>query len=120
MHECFNTVVAEVVEVSKKGNSYKVDKVTCAVDCGIAVNTNVIAMQIESCIAYGLAAAISGEITLKDGLVQQSNFHDYQVLRINQMPKVEVHIVPSTSKPTGVASRVHRRLHPRWRMRWLC
>jgi isoquinoline 1-oxidoreductase beta subunit len=102
LHECFNSVVAEIVEVSKKGDSYKVDKVVCAVDCGIAVNPNVIAMQIESGVVYGLAAAISGEITLKDGVVQQSNFHDYQVLRINQMPKVEVHIVPSANKPTGV------------------
>ncbi|MEO6185241.1 MAG: xanthine dehydrogenase family protein molybdopterin-binding subunit [Steroidobacteraceae bacterium] len=102
LHECFGTVVAEVVEVSKKGNNYKVDKVTCAVDCGIAVNPNVIAMQIESGVAYGLAAAISGAVTLKDGVVQQSNFHDYQVLRMNQMPKVEVHLVPSTNKPSGV------------------
>ncbi len=102
LHESFNTVVAEVVEVSKKGSSYKVDKVVCAVDCGIAVNPNVIAMQIESGVAYGLAAAISGAVTLKDGVVQQSNFHDYQVLRISQMPKVEVHLVPSTNKPTGV------------------
>jgi isoquinoline 1-oxidoreductase subunit beta len=102
LHESFNTVVAEVVEVSRKGTSYKVDKVVCAVDCGIAVNPNVIAMQMESGIAYGLAAAVSGAITLKDGVVEQSNFHDYQVLRINQMPKVEVHILPSTNKPTGV------------------
>jgi isoquinoline 1-oxidoreductase subunit beta len=102
LHESFNSVVAEVVEVSRKGKSFKVDKVICAVDCGIAVNPNVIAMQMESGIAYGLAAAVSGAVTLKDGVVQQSNFHDYQVLRMNQMPKVEVHIVPSTNKPTGV------------------
>jgi isoquinoline 1-oxidoreductase beta subunit len=79
-----------------------VDKVTCAIDCGIAVNPNIIAMQMESGIVYGLAAAVSGAVTLKDGAVQQSNFHDYQVLRINQMPKVDVHIVPSTNKPGGV------------------
>jgi isoquinoline 1-oxidoreductase subunit beta len=102
LHESFNTVVAEIVEVSRKGKGYKVDKVTCAVDCGIAVNPNIIAMQMESGIAYGLAAAASGAVTLKDGVVQQSNFHDFQVLRINQMPKVEVHILPSTNKPTGV------------------
>ncbi|MEO8309457.1 MAG: xanthine dehydrogenase family protein molybdopterin-binding subunit [Pseudomonadota bacterium] len=102
LHESFNSLVAEVVEVSRKGKNFKVDKVVCAVDCGIAVNPNVIAMQMESGIAYGLAAAISGAVTLKDGVVQQSNFHNYQVLRINQMPKVEVHILPSTNKPTGV------------------
>jgi isoquinoline 1-oxidoreductase beta subunit len=102
LHECFGTVVAQVVEVSKKDNGYKVDKVTCAVDCGIAVNPNVVAMQMESGIAYGLAAIAMGTITLKDGHVQQSNFHDHPVLRINQMPKVEVHILPSTNKPSGV------------------
>lgn len=102
LHECFGSVVAQVVEVSRKGKSFKVDKVVCAVDCGIAVNPNVVAMQMESGIAYGLAAAVSGAVTLKDGVVQQSNFHDYQVLRIAQMPKVEVHILPSTNKPSGV------------------
>jgi isoquinoline 1-oxidoreductase subunit beta len=102
LHESFNTVVAEVVEVSKKGDGFKVDKVTCVVDCGIAVNPNIVEMQMESAIAYGLGAAVSGAITLKDGYVQQSNFHDYTVLRMNQMPKVAVHIIPSTNKPTGV------------------
>ena len=102
LHESFNTVVAEVVEVSKRGTNYKVDRVVCVVDCGIAVNPNVVEMQMESAIAYGLGAAISGAITLKDGVVQQSNFHQYQVLRMNQMPKIEVHILPSTNKPTGV------------------
>jgi isoquinoline 1-oxidoreductase beta subunit len=102
LHECFGSVVAQVVEVSKKGSSFKVDKVVCVIDCGIAVNPNVIAMQMESGIVYGLAAAATGEISLKDGVVQQSNFHDYQVMRINQMPKVEVHIVPSANKPSGV------------------
>jgi isoquinoline 1-oxidoreductase subunit beta len=102
LHESFGTVVAEVVEVSKRGENFKVDRVVCAVDCGIAVNPNIVAMQMESSIAYGLSAAISGAITLKDGVVEQSNFHDYQVLRHGQMPKVEVHILPSTNKPSGV------------------
>jgi isoquinoline 1-oxidoreductase beta subunit len=102
IHESFNTVVAEVVEVSKKGNGFKVDKVYCAVDCGIAVNPNIVEMQMESAIIYGLAAIATGAITLKDGQVQQSNFHDYTVLRMNQVPKIEVHIMPSTSNPTGV------------------
>jgi len=102
LHESFNTVVAEVVEVSKTATGFKVDKVYCVVDCGIAVNPNIVEMQMESAIAYGLGAAISGEVTLKDGYVQQSNFHDYQVLRMNQMPQVEVHILPSTNNPTGV------------------
>ncbi|MEJ0100798.1 MAG: xanthine dehydrogenase family protein molybdopterin-binding subunit [Pseudomonadota bacterium] len=102
LHECFGTVVAQVVEVSQHDRNYKVDKVFCAVDCGIAVNPNVIAMQMESGIIYGLSAIHTGEIRLDDGRVKQSNFHDYQVLRINQIPKIEVHIVPSTNAPTGV------------------
>jgi isoquinoline 1-oxidoreductase subunit beta len=100
--ESFNTVVAEVVEISKRGTGYKVDKVHCVVDCGIAVNPNIVAMQMESAITYGLSAATTGAVTLKDGYVQETNFHQYQVLRMNQMPQVEVHIMPSTNKPTGV------------------
>jgi isoquinoline 1-oxidoreductase subunit beta len=76
--------------------------VYCVVDCGIAVNPNIVAMQMESAISYGLGAATTGAVTLKDGFVQETNFHQYQVLRMNQMPQVEVHIMPSTNKPTGV------------------
>jgi isoquinoline 1-oxidoreductase beta subunit len=103
VHESFNTFVAEVVEVTVQDDgAFKVDRVVCAVDCGIAVNPDVIKAQMEGGIGYGLAAALTGSITLKDGVVEQSNFHDYPVLRINEMPKVEVHIVKSAAKPTGV------------------
>jgi len=103
VHESFNTFVAEVAEVTvKPDGSFKVDRVVCAVDCGVAVNPDVIRAQMEGGIGFGLSAALYGAITLKDGRVEQSNFHDYQVLRINEMPKVEVHIVPSSEKPTGV------------------
>jgi isoquinoline 1-oxidoreductase subunit beta len=102
IHESFNTVVAEVVEVSKHDKGFKVDKVYCAVDCGIAVNPNIVEMQMESAIIYGLAAIATGAITLKEGRVEQSNFHDYTVLRMNQVPKIQVHIMPSTNNPTGV------------------
>jgi isoquinoline 1-oxidoreductase beta subunit len=102
LHESFGTVVAQVVEVSKRDNGYKVEKVVCAVDCGIAVNPNVVAMQMESGIIYGLSAIATGDIKLVEGRVQQSNFHDYTVLRMNQVPKIEVHIVPSANKPSGV------------------
>jgi isoquinoline 1-oxidoreductase subunit beta len=103
VHESFNTFVAQVAEISKKKDgSLKLERVVCAVDCGVAVNPNIIAMQMESGIGYGLSAALSGAITLKGGSVEQSNFHDYPVLRINQMPRVEVHIVSSKEKPTGV------------------
>jgi isoquinoline 1-oxidoreductase beta subunit len=102
VHESFNTFVAQVAEVSQRGDEFRLERVVCAVDCGIAVNPNIIAMQMESGIGFGLSAALAGAITLKDGVVQQSNFHNYPVLRINEMPKVEVHIVPSREKPTGV------------------
>jgi isoquinoline 1-oxidoreductase subunit beta len=102
VHESFNTVVAQVVEISGHKDAVHIDRVVCAVDCGVAVNPNIVAMQMESGIGYGLSAALSGAITLKDGMVEQSNFHDYTVLRMPQMPRIEVHIVPSTDKPTGV------------------
>lgn len=103
VHESFNTVVAQIVDISiDKNNTLKVDRVVCAVDCGIAVNPDVIRAQMEGSIGYALTAALSGEITLKDGVVQQSNFDGYPVLRIADMPKIEVYIVPSANKPTGV------------------
>jgi isoquinoline 1-oxidoreductase beta subunit len=102
VHESFNTVVAQIAEVSRAGDGYKFERVVCAVDCGIAVNPKIVAMQMESGIGYGLSAALSGTVTLTNGRVDQSNFHDYTVLRMKQMPKVHVHIVPSTAAPTGV------------------
>lgn len=103
VHESFNSFVAQVAEVTvEEDGSYRVDRVVCAVDCGVAVNPDVIKAQMEGGIGFGLAAALHGEITLEEGVVQQSNFHDYEVLRINEMPAVEVHIVPSTEAPTGV------------------
>lgn len=103
VHESFHSYVAQVVEVTvRPDGSFSVDRVVCAVDCGIAVNPDVIRAQMEGGIGFGLAAALSGAITLEDGRVEQSNFHDYTVLRIDQMPAVEVYIVPSAEKPTGV------------------
>ena len=102
VHESFNSVVAEVAEVSLEGGKPRVHRVTCAVDCGIAINPDIVTMQMESGIGYALAAALTGEITLTDGVVDQGNFDRYEVLRIDQMPKVEVHIVPSEAAPTGV------------------
>lgn len=103
VHESFHSYVAQVAEVTlKPDGSFTVDRVVCAVDCGVAVNPNIVAMQMESGIGFGLSAALHGRITLKDGVVEQSNFNDYPVLRIDEMPKIEVHIVPSGEKPTGV------------------
>jgi isoquinoline 1-oxidoreductase beta subunit len=103
IQESFGSVVAQVVEVTVEGDEIRVDRVVCAVDCGIAVTPDVVRAQMESGIGYGLAAALHGEITLTDGHVDQTNFHQYPVLRINEMPRlVEVHIVPSANPPTGV------------------
>ncbi len=101
--EAFKTYVAQVAEVSvDKDGQVKVDRVVCAVDCGTPINPDIIAAQMEGGIGFGLGAVLYGAITLKDGRVEQDNFNSYRVLRMNEMPKVEVHIVPSTEPPTGV------------------
>src|SRR6201997_2521452 len=92
--------VAEV-EVAKDG-AVRVHRVVCAVDCGTVINPDTIKAQMEGGIVFGLTAALKTEITLKDGKVEQSNFHDYQMLRIFESPKIEVYIVPSSANPTGV------------------
>ena len=103
VHEAFDTFVAQVAEATvKPDGSVKVDRIVCAVDCGIVVNPDNARAQAEGAIGFGLSAALHGAITLKDGVVEQSNFHEYVPLRINEMPKVEVHFVPSTEKPTGM------------------
>ncbi|MFL6547335.1 MAG: molybdopterin cofactor-binding domain-containing protein [Povalibacter sp.] len=102
LHESFNSVVAQVAQLKRTSDGLKLSKVICAVDCGTAVNPNIVAMQMEGGIGYALAAALTGAVTLKDGIVEQNNFDTYPVLRMNQMPAVDVHILPSTNKPTGV------------------
>jgi isoquinoline 1-oxidoreductase beta subunit len=101
--EAFKTFVAQVAEVSvDESGAIKVERVVCAVDCGVAINPDIIRAQMEGGIGFGLGAALYGAITLKDGHVEQSNFNAYRVLRMNEMPQVEVHIVPSAEDPTGV------------------
>ena len=102
VHKSFNSYVAEVVEVSIKDEAIKIDKVTCAVDCGVAVNPDIIRAQMEGGIGYGLGAIMRNQITLTDGEVDQFNFPDYEPLRISDMPDIAVHIVQSTEAPTGV------------------
>jgi isoquinoline 1-oxidoreductase beta subunit len=103
VHESFKSYVAQVAEVTLDGKGgFSVDRVVIAVDCGIAINPDVIVAQMEGGMGFGLSAALLSEITLKDGAVQQSNFQDYLVLRLDRMPQVEVHIVPSAEPPTGV------------------
>src|SRR6202034_2462876 len=101
--EAFKSLVAQVAEVSvSKDGEVRVDRVVCAVDCGTPINPDIIAAQMEGGIGFGLGAVLYSAITLKDGRVEQGNFNSYRVLRINEMPKVEVHIVQSAEPPTGV------------------
>jgi len=100
--ESFGSYVAQVVDVSVDQGSIKVERVICAVDCGTAVNPDVIKAQMEGGIGYGLSAILKGEITLKDGVVEQTNFDGYEVLHLDEMPEVEVYILPSKEGPTGV------------------
>jgi isoquinoline 1-oxidoreductase beta subunit len=102
MHESFDSFVAQVAEVSMRNGKVKVERVVCAVDCGVAVNPDVIRAQMEGCIGFALGAMYYSEIDIKGGRALQRNFNTYRALRIHEMPKVEVHIVPSTAAPTGV------------------
>jgi isoquinoline 1-oxidoreductase beta subunit len=99
----FGSWCAEVAELSvAPDGTPKVHRVVAAIDCGMTVNPDIVKRQVESAIVYGLTAALYGKITFRDGRVEQSNFHDYKMLRMNEMPKVEVHIVPSKEAPGGV------------------
>jgi isoquinoline 1-oxidoreductase subunit beta len=103
VHESFGSYIAQVAEVSltAKGD-LRVHRVVCAVDCGRIVNPDTIAAQMESGITFGLSAALYGAITFKNGRVVQGNFDDYPLVRMNAMPMVEVHIIPSDEPPGGV------------------
>ncbi|HEY5802250.1 MAG TPA: xanthine dehydrogenase family protein molybdopterin-binding subunit [Lysobacter sp.] len=100
-HESFGSFLAQVAEVSVEQGAIRVHRVVCAIDCGLAVNPEGVRAQMESGIAFGLGAALHSALTFKDGHVQESNYHDYQVLRLNEMPKIEAHIVPSSEKMGG-------------------
>ncbi len=102
LHQSFGSIVAQVAEVSVDGQRIQVHKVSCAIDCGLAVNPEGVRQQVESAIAFGLSAALHDEITLRDGRVQQSNFHDYRTLRLPEMPEIEVVILQGGSHPEGV------------------
>lgn len=103
IHHFFSdAIVAEVAEVSIEGGKVRVHKVTCAIDCGLAVNPANVRYQVEGAVIYGLSAALYGAITVDKGRVTQSNFHDYPVVRMPEAPVVEVHIVPSAEAPKGV------------------
>lgn len=103
VHESFHSYVAEVAEIATtEDGGYKVERIVCAVDCGLAVNPDNVASQMEGGIGYGLGHAMRNEITLTEGEVDQGNFDSYEPMRITDMPVVETHIVPSAEAPTGV------------------
>lgn len=103
VHESFASYVAQVVDVTiRQDGSVKVDRVVAAVDCGLVVNPDVVRAQVEGGVGFGLGAALRNAITMKDGVVQEGNFDKYKPLRMSDMPHVEVHIVPSEEKPTGI------------------
>ena len=97
-----SSYIAQVVEASVSGKQLSINKVISAVDCGIAINPDLVKAQIESGTVFGLSSALMGAITLDKGTVQQSNFNDYPILRINQAPTIETHIISSTADPGGV------------------
>jgi isoquinoline 1-oxidoreductase beta subunit len=101
VHAAMGSYVAQVVELSIDNQQIRIHRVVCAIDCGLAVNPDGVRAQMEGGIVYGLTAALYGEITLEKGQVKQSNFHDYRMLRMNEMPVIEVHIVPSTESMGG-------------------
>lgn len=103
VHYSFGSYVAEVVEVSiAEDGQVRVHRVVCAVDCGRVVNPDTVEAQMQSGIVFGLTAALKGEITIENGRVKQSNFHDYKMLQMEEMPVIEVYIMPSTEAPGGV------------------
>jgi isoquinoline 1-oxidoreductase/isoquinoline 1-oxidoreductase beta subunit len=102
VHKSFGSYVAELVELKIENNEIDLVKVFCVIDCGLVVNPDIVKMQMESCIIFGATAALYGEITLDNGKVKQSNFHDYPMMRMNQTPEIEVFIMDSEETPTGV------------------
>jgi isoquinoline 1-oxidoreductase beta subunit len=103
MYSGWDTYVAQIAEVEVSGTGeIGVRRVVCAVDCGTIINPDTVTAQIESGVVFGISGALWGEITLKNGRVEQSNFHDYRVLRMNETPAIEVHLVRNLEAPGGM------------------
>jgi isoquinoline 1-oxidoreductase beta subunit len=102
VHASFESFVANVAEVSMDGDKVRVHRIVCAVDCGKYVNPQIIEAQMQGGVIYGLSAALYDELTFDKGRVQQRNFHDYPMLRINETPQIEVHILENNEKPGGI------------------
>jgi isoquinoline 1-oxidoreductase beta subunit len=100
--ESFDSIVAQVAEISVVGGQPKVHRVVCAVDCGTVVNPDNVRAQMEGGVGFGLGAILKSRLTLDKGRVVEGNFDGYEVLRLDEMPEVEVHMIASTAKPTGV------------------
>jgi len=98
----FASFAAQVAEISIDRGRVRVHRVVCAIDCGMIVNPDTIAAQMESGVIYGLTAALKGEISISQGRAQQSNFDNYPLLTLEECPEIEVHIMPSTAEPGGV------------------
>ena len=102
VHKAFGSWAAQVAEVTvNRDGNFSVDRIVSAIDCGLAVHPDGVRMQMESAIVFGLTSTLKGEITIKDGAVAQSNFHEFELLRIDEMPKVETYIVESNEAPGG-------------------
>lgn len=102
LHESFGSVVAQVAEVSLDGGAVRVHRVTCAMDCGTVVNPNIVAQQMESSVVFALSAALHGRIDIEAGVVQQTNFPSYPLVRLARAPAVDTWLVASVLPPTGV------------------
>jgi isoquinoline 1-oxidoreductase beta subunit len=102
VHESFGSIIAECAEVSVERGHIRVHAVHCAVDCGTAVNPLGVEAQVQGSVAYGLSAALYGKLTIENGRVKESNFHDYPVLRMAEMPTIGVHIIPSGAPMGGI------------------
>jgi isoquinoline 1-oxidoreductase beta subunit len=102
VHASFGSFAAQVAEVEVRDGAVRVQRVVCAFDCGIVVNPETVTQQVEGGIVYGLTAALKGRISIREGRVVESNFHDYPVLAMAEMPLIEVILVPSGDAPGGV------------------
>jgi isoquinoline 1-oxidoreductase beta subunit len=101
VYHSYGSWVAQVAEVSAEGEAWRVERIVCAADCGIVINPDAVAAQMEGAIVFALSAALFGEITLRDGAVEQQSFEDYPILRMRDTPQIEVHLVPSRESPGG-------------------
>ncbi len=102
IHEAFGSVAGQIAEVSIEGDEIRVHHVTCVIDCGLAVNPDIVEAQMEGGILFGLTAALYGEVNFKDGAAIESNFHDHRMLRLAEAPAIDVIIVSSSASPSGV------------------